>query len=58
MLTFADDEFKRGIQDEIGVKPAWSAESFPDVATGKLEEVAATAGFACPIHLRFTRSPN
>ena len=25
------DEFKRGIQDELGVKPPWSAESFPDL---------------------------
>ena len=32
MLTFTDDDFKRGIQDEIGVKPAWSPEAFPDVA--------------------------
>ncbi|MFE4501158.1 beta-class carbonic anhydrase [Rhodococcus sp. NPDC056743] len=31
MLTFTDDDFKRSIQDEIGVKPAWSPESFPDV---------------------------
>ncbi|MGV9745208.1 beta-class carbonic anhydrase [Rhodococcus zopfii] len=31
MLTFTDDEFKRSIQDEIGIKPSWSAESFPDV---------------------------
>ncbi|MBT0565490.1 carbonic anhydrase [Williamsia sp. CHRR-6] len=31
MLTFTDDEFKRGIQDEIGVKPTWSPESFPDL---------------------------
>jgi carbonic anhydrase len=31
MLTFTDDDFKRGIQDEIGVKPSWSAESFPDL---------------------------
>jgi carbonic anhydrase len=31
MLTFTDDDFKRGIQDEIGVKPNWSAESFPDL---------------------------
>jgi len=31
MLTFTDDEFKRDIQDEIGVKPPWSAESFPDL---------------------------
>ncbi|MFZ2240400.1 MAG: carbonic anhydrase [Gordonia amarae] len=31
MLTFTDDEFKRAIQDETGVKPNWAAESFPDV---------------------------
>jgi carbonic anhydrase len=32
MLTFSDDDFKRGIQDETGVKPPWSAEAFTDVA--------------------------
>lgn len=32
MLTFTDDEFKRGIQDEIGLKPAWGAEAFDDLA--------------------------
>src|SRR6516162_3253355 len=26
MLTFTDDAFKRSIQDETGIKPAWSAE--------------------------------
>lgn len=31
MLTFTDDEFKREIQNEIGQKPEWAAESFPDV---------------------------
>ena len=31
MLTFTDDEFKRSIQDDTGVKPEWAAESFPDV---------------------------
>jgi carbonic anhydrase len=31
MLTFTDDEFKRSIQDETGLKPAWSAEAFPDL---------------------------
>lgn len=31
MLTFTDDEFKRAIQDEVGIKPAWSAESFADL---------------------------
>ncbi|WP_433264022.1 beta-class carbonic anhydrase [Actinosynnema sp. CS-041913] len=31
MLTFTDDEFKRSIQDEVGVKPSWAAEAFKDV---------------------------
>jgi carbonic anhydrase len=31
MLTFTDDDFKRGIQDEIGVKPPWAPEAFPDL---------------------------
>lgn len=32
MLTFTDDDFKRTIQEETGVKPPWAAEAFPDVA--------------------------
>lgn len=32
MLTFTDDDFKRAIQEEAGVKPPWAAEAFPDVA--------------------------
>ncbi len=31
MLTFTDDDFKRAIQDETGLKPEWAAEAFPDV---------------------------
>ena len=31
MLTFTDDEFKRSIQDDTGIKPHWGAESFPDL---------------------------
>jgi len=31
MLTFTDDEFKRSIQEETGLKPAWAAEAFPDL---------------------------
>lgn len=31
MLTFTDDAFKRDIQDEVGIKPEWAAESFPDL---------------------------
>ena len=31
MLTFTDDDFKRSIQEETGLKPEWAAEAFPDV---------------------------
>jgi carbonic anhydrase len=31
MLAFTDDDFKRGIQDETGIKPTWSAEAFSDL---------------------------
>jgi carbonic anhydrase len=31
MLTFTDDEFRRGIEQETGVKPAWAAEAFTDL---------------------------
>jgi carbonic anhydrase len=31
MLTFTDDEFKRSIQDDTGIKPEWAAESFKDL---------------------------
>jgi carbonic anhydrase len=31
MLTFSDDAFKRSIQDETGIKPTWSAETFADL---------------------------
>ena len=35
MLTFTDDAFKRSIQEDTGIKPAWSPESF----TGLDEDV-------------------
>ena len=31
MLTFTDDDFKRAIQEETGLKPPWAAEAFPDL---------------------------
>ncbi|OZC69013.1 carbonate dehydratase [Rhodococcus sp. 15-725-2-2b] len=31
MLTFTDDEFKKDLQDETGIKPHWAAESFTDL---------------------------
>jgi carbonic anhydrase len=32
MLTFTDDGFKAGIQEETGIKPPWAAEAFTDLA--------------------------
>jgi carbonic anhydrase len=31
MLTFNDDDFKRQIEDEIGIKPQWAPEAFSDL---------------------------
>ena len=31
MLTFTDDEFKRSIHDDTGIKPHWAAEAFSDL---------------------------
>jgi carbonic anhydrase len=31
MLTFTDDDFKRTIQHDTGLKPEWAAESFADL---------------------------
>jgi carbonic anhydrase len=31
MLTFSDDEFKRSLLDETGIKPAWAVEAFDDL---------------------------
>lgn len=30
MLTFTDDEFKRSILEETGLRPGWAPEAFPD----------------------------
>jgi carbonic anhydrase len=32
MLTFKDDDFRLQIQDETGIKPPWTPESFTDLA--------------------------
>jgi carbonic anhydrase len=40
MLTFTDDGFKRGIQDETGIKPDWSAESFTDLDEDVRQSIA------------------
>jgi carbonic anhydrase len=40
MLTLNDDEFKRSIQEEVGIKPTWSAESFGDLDEDVRQSVA------------------
>ena len=40
MLTFTDDEFKRSIQDDTGIKPHWGAEAFPDLDEDVRQSVA------------------
>ena len=43
MLTFTDDEFKAAIQQETGLKPAWSAEAFDDVAADVRQSIGRIA---------------
>ncbi|MEU1997918.1 carbonic anhydrase [Nocardia gamkensis] len=40
MLTFTDDDFKASIQEETGIKPEWSAESFSDLETDVRQSIA------------------
>ena len=40
MLTFTDDDFKRSIQEETGIKPAWAAEAFGDLEEDVRQSVA------------------
>jgi carbonic anhydrase len=40
MLTFSDDEFKRSIQDDVGIKPEWAVEAFGDLDEDVRQSVA------------------
>lgn len=40
MLTFTDDQFKRSIQDETGITPAWAAEAFTDLDEDVRQSIA------------------
>jgi carbonic anhydrase len=40
MLTFGDDEFRRTIQEETGIKPAWAAETFDDLDEDVRQSIA------------------
>ena len=40
MLTFTDDDFKKSIQEETGIKPEWAAEAFSDLDTDVRQSIA------------------
>ena len=40
MLTFTDDEFKRSVQDDTGIKPEWAGEAFSDLDEDVRQSIA------------------
>lgn len=40
MLTFSDDDFRRTIQQETGIKPEWSAETFDNLEEDVRQSIA------------------
>ena len=40
MLTFTDDDFKRSVQDDTGLKPEWAVEAFPDLDEDVKQSIA------------------
>ena len=40
MLTFTDDEFRKLVQQDCGIKPQWSAEAFDDLEDDVRQSVA------------------
>src|SRR5213078_3911997 len=40
MLTFKDDDFRRQIQEETGIKPEWAAETFDDLEEDVRQSIA------------------
>jgi carbonic anhydrase len=40
MLTFSDDEFRRQVQDDTGIKPEWAAEAFDDLEEDVRQSIA------------------
>ena len=40
MLTFTDDEFKRSIEEDTGIRPEWAPEAFPDLDSDVRQSIA------------------
>jgi carbonic anhydrase len=39
MTTFTDDQFKRQIEEEVGIKPDWAAEAFADPVEDVIQSI-------------------
>src|SRR3954464_14717544 len=40
MLTFSDEDFRRSLQEEVGIKPHWSTEAFGDLEEDVRQSIA------------------
>jgi carbonic anhydrase len=40
MLTFGDDEFRRSVQEDTGIKPEWPAEAFANIEEDVRQSIA------------------
>jgi carbonic anhydrase len=40
MLTFSDDDFRRQVQQETGIKPEWPCEAFDDLEEDVRQSIA------------------
>ncbi len=40
MLTFTDEDFRRSLQDEVGIKPNWTTEAFSDLEEDVRQSIA------------------
>jgi carbonic anhydrase len=40
MLTFGDDDFRRSVQQDTGIKPEWAAETFSDLDEDVRQSIA------------------
>ena len=40
MLTFTDDDFKRSIEEDTGIRPEWAAEAFSDLDADVRQSIA------------------
>jgi carbonic anhydrase len=40
MLTFTDEQFKRSVEEDTGIRPAWAAEAFDDLEQDVRQSIA------------------